>query len=74
MRLRATVAIAQNVPIRSYLQVDEIKCNLTCSLSAGEVSPNNVAKVTHLGEGIQVYNTYYEGRLSNYEANYASSC
>jgi hypothetical protein len=33
-----------------------------------------VAKVTHSGEGIQVENTYYKGRLSNYEANYTSSC
>ncbi|MDF5739902.1 MULTISPECIES: hypothetical protein [unclassified Nostoc] len=33
-----------------------------------------MAKVTHLGEDIQVCNAYYEGRLSNYKANYASSC
>ncbi len=52
----------------------EIKCNLTYSPSAGKVGPNNVAKVTHLGEDIQTFNTYYEGILSNYEANYASNC
>ncbi|MEH2293933.1 hypothetical protein [Nostoc sp.] len=33
-----------------------------------------MAKVTHLGEDIQIFNAYYEGRLSNYEANYACSC
>ncbi|AUB35720.1 hypothetical protein COO91_01610 [Nostoc flagelliforme CCNUN1] len=43
-------------------------------LPGGEVLPNNVAQVTHSGEGIQACNTYYEVRLSNYEANYASSC
>lgn len=51
----------------------EIKCNLTYSPSAAEVLPNNVAKVTHLGEDIQIFNPYYEERLSNYEANFASS-
>jgi hypothetical protein len=33
-----------------------------------------VGKVTLSGEGIQTLNTYYQERLSNYEANYASSC
>ncbi|MCC5629469.1 hypothetical protein LC613_15940 [Nostoc sphaeroides CHAB 2801] len=51
------------------LNLDEVY-----SLSADEVLHHNVAKVTHSGEGIQTSNTYYEVRLSNYEAHYASSC